>query len=395
LIALSNCSKYMKKFAAISFFLLVTFNGITQVKKKNSVPPPPPYSKNAKLPANTPQKDLSYLVPKLSLKPDTVIYAPRKFYLADVEDSSGTDSVGYAILPRDYKKQKIGFDGDKETLLFNYMKSIIATDSSLYPVKLKVLWLRITEKQLTKAEIEADFEFRMEIYCRVKENWIFLDWFSIGGGGQIYVGSPRKYDSLLRSKLQLLPEKIDETISYAESSHLAFSKGIRVTTVFQQSNDNDENDTLIIDNKRYLQWSDYRAVPISEEGCYSSTTIFMDDERDYKDGYFLLKLTIAPVMFRKKSWVGEEVKSGRLLNHEHYQAMLTYLYALKLKKELDSFPFTQKGVRDEVASVFSRINDEMRIATQKYYYETKGGAKTKEQNAWEDKIELQIKQMEK
>ncbi|HEY6062314.1 MAG TPA: hypothetical protein VIV35_01825 [Chitinophagaceae bacterium] len=385
----------MKEFPIISFFLLVTLNGITQVKKKNSVLPPPPYSKNIKQPDNPPQKDLTYLVPKLSLKPDTVTYAPRKFYLADIKDSSGTDSIGYAILPRDYKKQKIGFDGDKETLLFNYMKSIIATDSSLYPVKLKVIWLRITEKQKTKAEIEADFELKMEIYCRVKEEWIFLDWFSIGGGGQIYVGSPRKYDSLLKSKLKLLPEKIDETISYAESSHLAFSKGVRVTTAFQQSSDNDENDTLIIDNKRYLQWSDYRAVPISVEGCYSSTTIFMDDERDYKDRYFQVKLTIAPVLFRKKSWVGEEVKTGRLLNHEHYQAMLTYLYALKLKKELDSFSFTLKKVGEEVEAIYSRINDEMRIAMQKYYYETRGGEKTKEQNAWEDKIELQIKQPEK
>ena len=385
----------MKKYLFIIFCSAALSAGYAQQPGKKPGGKTPPKTDPFKIVNTTPPKDLTYLVPKIRLNPDSIIYTPKKFYLAAIEDSSDTDSIGYAILPRDYKKQKIGFDGDKKTLLFNYMKSIIATDSSLYPIKLKVNWIRITEKQLTKADIEGDFELRMEIHCRVKEEWIFLDWFNLAGKGQLYIGSPRKYDSLLRSKLQLLPEAIDERISYAETSHLAFTKGVRVTTVFQQSNDNDENDTLIIDTKRYLQWSDYRAVPISEEGCYSSTTIFMDDERDFKDGYFLVKLTIAPVMFRKKSWVGEEVKSGRLLNHEQYQVMLTYLYALKLKKELDSFPFTQKGIREEVSSVFSRINDEMRIAMQKYYYETKGGTKTKEQNAWEDKIELQIKQLEK
>lgn len=363
-------------------------------------PPPPPPRKGEKPMNVTSPTDLSYLVPKLKLSPEvrnTGTYNPIHFYLERVEDSSYQDSVGFAILPKDYRRQKIVFAGNMEDAFNKYMNSILKKDSSRIPVILRIRKYHIEESKINNADLTASIELRFDILCRANgKDLIFLD--DIGGKrkSEIYVGFKREYDTLLKQDLRELPELIDTMISVAREVAPAFIKTIKVTAGIKESNrDYESGDTILIDNRNYLQWTDFRAEPLDNAAISLFTGILIDKNFDKLDNTWTIQLNILPIVLRDKSWAGEKVKTGRYLNHAHYETLLVYRYALELKKRLNNQEVPAEDPLEIINKILNEVNDRLNTEKQKYYYNTKGGENSKAQAEWEDKIDKELKEFMK
>ena len=343
----------------------------------------------------TPKKDLSYLVPKLKLQPGSILYAPKKFYFANVVDSTRTDSLGFALLPGDHKKQKIETEGAKQAVILNYLNSITKTDRNTYPVILVLKKIEITEKSIGQGSISSSINLRFGVYCKTGEDTIFLDDIAGGGNGEIYIGFVRKYDSLLKNNLQDLPDKIDWLVDKASKIHPAFLRTVHLSVTIKDEPINEESDTIVINDRYFLNWEDFRGKPISEKGVYAATLIDFDVEQQIKPGQLECQVTIAPVFIRKTSWVGAKVRTPQFIQHEHYETLLVYLYALKLKKEIEKANYDVKTYSATLTSIYRVINDALITELQKYTYETENGFNKKQQTAWENKIDDQIQELKK
>lgn len=367
----------------------------TKPKTVSKTPPPPPGRKALPNTATTSLPDLSYLVPLLQLKPEAGTYKkykPEHFFLESVTDSTGTDSLGFAILPRDYRKQRIAFDGPMALAFEKYLHSIIRQDSNLLPVRICIRRFRIEEVQKTKADLDATVDIKLEVFGKPPgKEWIPLEIFGGKRTHEIYVGFKREYDRVLTQNLQELPEMIDNVVTVAREIHPAFIRDVKLLPVLREmTGDTEAGDTLFIDNRIRLEWTDFRGNALDPEASFMNADLNMDREVQLQNNRLEVTLLIQPYLLRKKSWTGNKVKSNRLLNHQYYETRLIYQYALTLQQTLQQLKVTPEDFADKMQKAYLDILDTLNEERQRYYFSTKGGENVKIQAEWEDKIESAI-----
>ncbi|MBL7762526.1 MAG: hypothetical protein JNL23_03790 [Chitinophagaceae bacterium] len=367
----------------------VTLKGAKQTpqKRPSNEPPPPPGPKIV-----TPVKDLGYLIPPLHFTPDTISYTPSSFYFHSVIDSTGADSVGFGILPKDYKKKTITTAGKKDVLILKYLRSITKTDTSLIPIVVVLKTLQISEKQLNKADLNAKIELYINVYALVNNELIFLD--DAGGvmENQIYVGFKRQYDMIICFSLKRITSQLENRIQNAKPYLESLEKGVFVIAKiksFEESN----TDTIYISNNYTLAWSDYHGKPINDKGISPSLRVELSINDMIVDKKLTISVVIEPVFVRSRSWAGKLVQSDQLLKHEYYKTQLMYLYALKLKKQISESHFPLKELKDNILALYSKSNNFMEDELQKYVYDTESGSNKAKQDEWEKSITLQIEEL--
>lgn len=359
----------------------------TPKNKSSNEPPPPPGPKIV-----TPVKDLGYLIPSLRFTPDTIGYTPTAFYFHSVIDSTGADSVGFGILPKDYKKKTITTAGKKDVLIFKYLRSVTKTDTSLIPIVVVLKTLQISEKQLNKADMKAKIEFYINIYTLINNELLFLDQLGSTRENEIYVGSKREYDQVLCYNLKQLSERMEALMQEAKPFLNSLRNGTTVTVNIKPQSDSN-NDTLYISNNYTLAWTDYKGKSISDKGINPSLRLEISINDQIVEDKVVIKVVIEPIFVRTRSWAGKLVQSEQLLRHEYYKTQLLYLYALKLKKQISETTFPLKGIKDSIYALFAKSNDELEEELQKYIYDTESGSEKTKQNNWEKLISSQIEDL--
>lgn len=355
--------------------------------KPSNEPPPPPGPKIV-----TPVKDLGYLIPPLRFSPDTINYTPTSFYFHSVIDSTGADSVGFGILPKDYKKKTITTAGKKDALIFKYLRSITKTDTSLVPIVMVLKKLNISENQINRSDLNAKIELYIKIYALVNNELFFVD--DAGGvmENQIYVGIKRPYDMIICLSLKRITNQLENRILEATPYLESLEKGVSVTAKikpFEESN----TDTIYISNNYSLTWADYRGKPINDKGISPSLRVEISINDMIVDKNLTISVVIEPVFVRSRSWAGKLVQSDLLLKHEYYKTQLMYLYALKLKKQISEAHFPLKELKDNVLALYNKSNNIMEDELQKYVYDTESGSNKVKQDEWEKSINAQIEEL--
>ena len=199
----------------------------------------------------------------------------------------------------------------------------------------------------------------------------------------------------MKDYLQDLPNKIDWLVDKASKIHPAFLRTIHLSVAIKDEPINEESDTIVINDRYFPNWGDFRGKPISEKGVYAATLIDFDVDPQIKSGQLECQVTIAPVFIRKTSWAGAKVRTAQFIQHEHYETLLVYVYALKLKKEIEKANYDVKTYSATLTSIYRVINDALITELQKYSYETENGSNKKQQTAWENKIDDQIQELKK
>lgn len=361
-------------------------------------PPPPP--SNWKSPKwishTTSPTDLSYLVPAIKLVPEKKpLYKPENFYIEQTIDSSYSDSAGFAILPRDYRIQPIRFEGSKSRLFHKYFESVAVKNKSLLPLTLVLKRYQIEEKQLNKADLEISLALCFDVYCRVDSQLYLLQHMGDTIQAEGYVGSKRRYDSLLKVHIRQFLEITDEFAG----SFKEFVENAENTLVLVQlaspADENEEGDTLYIDDKRYLQWSDFRGKTVQKGMAYGNYGLYLSSNIIPQDNRVVAAITIYPIFVRNSSWADEGARSGRLLNHINYELLLTYSHALQLKKKLHNQTYPASKTNHEIYRLLNQEIELLKIEQEKYTRETQYGENAKSQAEWEEKIGNDLKSYSK
>ncbi|MBI5373770.1 MAG: hypothetical protein HZA79_17220 [Sphingobacteriales bacterium] len=365
-------------------------------KKKSPPPPPLPLSKwENKMPTSSQPKDLSYLVPVISLdparKPD---YKSSAFFIERVEDSSHQENAGYAILPRDYRRQPVYFAGKMESEFSRYLTSFAAKDSALLPLIIRIQRCYIKEKKLTNADILASVELSFDIFCRAGTKLLMIQHISDTLTGEIYVGHKREYESILKKNLAGLIQYLDTLAAIVRNEIKGREFYLTEVRLHEKTNEDGDPDTLFIDGRSYLQWSDYRGTPLSENDAYIYGGLYIKQLKERKGNINVLVFQIEPFIIRNKSWAGSNARTGRLLNNQHYDLLLVYKYALELKSTLGKIINTRVFLPEQIGPVLKQVSDAMLSERKRYSNETDFGNNIQSQLAWEEKIDTEIRELE-
>ncbi len=361
-------------------------------------PPPPPANwKSPKGIANTTSPtDLSYLVPGIKLVPEKKpVYKPKSYYIEQTIDSSFSDSAGFAILPRDYRIQPIRFEGKKNLLFQKYFESVVVKNKSLLPLTLVLKRYQIEEKQVNKADLDISLALCFDVYCRVDSQLCLIQHIGDTLQAEGYVGSKRKYDSLLKVHIRQFLEITDEFtgpfkefVEHAENTQA-------LVQLAAPKDESEDADTLYIDDKRYLQWSDFRGTPKQKGIAFGNYGLFLTANILPQDNKVVAAITIYPVFIRNSSWADEDSRSGRLLNHINYELLLTYSHALQLKKKLHNQTFPANKMNEQLNRLLDQEIELLKIERELYFKETQSGQNVKAQAEWEEKIGNDLKQYSK
>lgn len=361
--------------------------------QKNS-PPPPPSKKTSVTTSKTVKRDYpSYLKETIELKPGSKAFKPSHFYLHSISDHTTTgDSAGMIILPVTFKQQKISFAGKKDSLLLNYFGNLVTKDTGLIPIQLDIKKMEIKEEKLRDGLVKQQLEIQIQVSAFIEGEQLPLHMFHNGGGGESYIYSKRKYDSLIMISLDELPSDIDEVAETIRMNHPAFAKGVRQKVIVRQYSKHP--DSVFFNERTYLSQEDYMAVPKDDEDLYPAFTLIMEsDFAGYKDGYQEITITTGAVFVRSRSWLGNRLIRSFFIQHDTYKGLLIYLYSLRLKKRILNTQFSAKNFSKELHRIYSDVQDEMFEEVRKYDKETAYGTKTKIQTEWQTRIDEAIAAM--
>jgi hypothetical protein len=358
-------------------------------------PPPPPGKKGKPLIVTSPV-DLSYLVPGIKLTPEKEpLFKPLNFYIEQTIDSSFSDSAGFAILPRDYRIQPIRFEGTKSKLFNKYFESVAVKNKSLLPLTLVLKRYQIEEKQLNKADLEISLALCFDVYCRVDSQLYLVQHMGDTLQAEGYVGSKRKYDSLLKVHIRQFLEITDEFAGPFKEFVENAENTLALVQLASPTDENEEADTLYIDDKRYLQWSDFRGKPEQKGIAFGNYGIYLTANIIPQDNKVVAAITIYPVLIRNSSWADDDARSGRLLNHINYELLLTYSHALQLKKKLHNQTYPANKMNEQISLLLDQEIELLNIEREKYSRETQSGENARAQAEWEEKIGNDLKHYSK
>lgn len=121
------------------------------------------------------------------------------------------------------------------------------------------------------------------------------------------------------------------------------------------------------DERRPLQWADFKGSPGTIEGWAASSSTGMSQAYATNSEGFLDKnsTTVTAHFYTEFSWVRHQEKTKHLLAHEQTHFDITEVYARKLAKEISNFNFTSNSL-EEVKELYNKVEEE-RIATQKLF----------------------------
>lgn len=372
----------MKHFLCLATFAILVISGYSQPVKKAPAKPAPVKKLNLTSPT-----DLRYLVPPVKLEPSSkILFSPENFYIEQIEDSSGIKDAGFAILPKDYRKQPIAIAGNPEKLFSNYIQSITRRNKTLLPLVLRLKQFRISEKQLTKADMLASFELAFDVYFREEGKLYFLDRFADTLKAEIYVGFKREYDEWLKKSLAEFMQVLDLLTGNTHTGSILLPGEKAVLTMLTQEHILSA-DTMVLTPQTPLKWADFTGTSITPDQLLMSSSLYLSRRKETRNGQPFLVVQIEPVMVRNKSWCGFIARSNTaLLNNQRYELLLIYWYALQLKKQLEPFvqPDSYSLFRTEMT--FYNVVHQLTISRNRYNEETAFGENTEQQEKWEDRI---------
>src|SRR5688572_1100631 len=149
--------------------------------------------------------------------------------------------------------------------------------------------------------------------------------------------------------------------------------------------------TIPWDAGRKLTWEDFRGRPDKSSSFYASTAYAIDCETEWIGDSIQFRVVCA--MQPGESWLKKEAKSDALLKHEQLHFDIAELYTRKLRKELAQYAFTAKSVDKSFRSITDKNSRERESAQRLYDKETRHSLNEATQQAWEERVAGELKEM--
>lgn len=149
----------------------------------------------------------------------------------------------------------------------------------------------------------------------------------------------------------------------------------------------EQPERLVWEEDRLLQWSDFKGKP-DYLLDYAATTNSGMSHSYMIDAYGVLDKSSSTVLahfYPSFSWCKPSDTTAVLLRHEQTHFDITEVYARKLRKLMQEYPFTVNS-QEEVKKVYAKVEEARRATQQLYDRETDHSRKQDQEIVWRERI---------
>lgn len=135
--------------------------------------------------------------------------------------------------------------------------------------------------------------------------------------------------------------------------------------------------------EKRLSWDDFLSNPVRGTDAVASTSTSLGISYQLSDGQLVYHITCT--FNKEKSWT--LMKTDYILAHEQGHFDITEIYARKLNKALQDYPFNRRTFKRDINQIYQSIVQEKETFQVTYDASTDHSRRKKEQYEWVDKID--------
>lgn len=153
-----------------------------------------------------------------------------------------------------------------------------------------------------------------------------------------------------------------------------------------------EEEMILWESGRKLNWSDFKAVPPASMRVAATTAsgISYSFRTRLDNGQYKLKYRVETYFYPNKSWYHKTLCDSVVLSHEQLHFDISELFARKMERILDTASFS-RNVKGEVRRIFKEINRELSEYQDRYDQETDYSRNREAQERWSQLIGQKLK----
>ncbi|WP_157638069.1 DUF922 domain-containing protein [Flexithrix dorotheae] len=157
-----------------------------------------------------------------------------------------------------------------------------------------------------------------------------------------------------------------------------------------------QTDDYLWRKEKPLQWSDYKSDHVGKEYEAAHTKFKIDLKYGGKliGDSIAFDFTVKTIFLPMESWVIEDKKSDKLLNHEQLQFDIAELHARKMRKAFASTSFSKTAYKSEIQEIYKQKMTELNAYQRQYNLDTAYGSNLEKQDEWDEKVATELSALE-
>ncbi len=320
----------------------------------------------------------------IQLKQEPATYSPKTFYIAAVTDSI-QDSTGIGTINEGGKTQYIVLRDGTASAIKSFIDKSMPGDTTTQAVTFNIKKLNVqAKKKGVKWHINFSFRF---LYTAGNVN---LSEFSGSGQGETD-GDPSAYiERRIRQSVQDNLSRFEKWW-VAQKDNFPVSQSVKVNVTVGRVSD--KKNLIVYSLQRPLQQADFKGEVqenVPEKAMTLSGNVFATSS-EVKSGQMVFGIEITPYFDKDQSWFNPNGANTGLLAHEQAHFDITAIKTCELVNALRSAAFT----KDNYLTLFEQLHKQyLEAANQQqntYDTETNHGTIPDRQQAWQEKIKQQVK----
>ncbi len=172
----------------------------------------------------------------------------------------------------------------------------------------------------------------------------------------------------------------------------AYAQKHGVTVKVKMGNESDGDNILLYNRNHPLTISDFEGRPFGPQVAMTSSGIYISSNWSGDNISISLDVVITTTFDRSRSFFKDEGKNAYILNHEQRHFDITAIEACKLITAIKNYHFTLANYEEELSTIYQKYQNENTERQQQYDDETNHSINKMQQEAWNKKIDTELKE---
>lgn len=320
---------------------------------------------------------------QIVLHDDPITFKPTQFYIISVNDERNPEAVSL---------QGLNFEKGTAAAIYTYLTHNLSKDVALRPVVISIKELRSTEKNQpdgrTNGIIQLHFSFGLQKDYGIEH---LVDY-----QGKIQYSRTAANPTIIEINLrQLIKASLNYFNNWIEiNAPINRKLASRVKIIFNNYTEKAEGDTIYYAANRPLKWTDFqsRIRPASRYQALVIPGIAYDQEVQIVKGSVIVQIAIKAFLPKSAAWADLNSRDSYTLNHEQRHFDIAKIISEEFQHKILAEKLTPDNFEGLINMQYLDTLRELNTMQNAYDNETSHGLNRSAQSAWNERIDVRLKE---
>ena len=336
---------------------------------------------------------------EIVLQNERMPVVPKEFYIADVVDERENRSVVGWLVQASTNAEKqdslypVDLQGGGLSAIKQFVNHSLLKNTLLRPVIINLQKVQIVETASFKGTVEGKVQVVMSFKLRQPGDELsdLIDY----NGKAVYTrsaGLAQSVEPLLRHVIENGLIYLNTWMDQQAGKNIKLAKIVKVSVADYHDNSGSEGDSVYYDVNRPLMWNDFQSqVYNSRYDAEVFPVLGYDEHTEINNGTIYLKLEIKVCLPKSACWVRDGSRNDYALNHEQRHFDIVKIIAERFKRNISQENLPVSNFDGPINVAYLEALREMNKLQRQYDHETIHGSNQSAQQAWNEKIDEELK----